>query len=167
MNYFCRVIGLRSVRAPIQINNPPGKKGPPQRLFRYVQVSNNYWKFVDNFLYYEYECFFFTIIKSYFKANLLNLYNRTIVHVQLFFLFTDSDQSCVPWWNIQRETCCNWSAPKFVDIQILKFRCEIVLLFVEIHKIINNFIHSCVFLVRKTAPLMALIFFKQIRQLWT
>ncbi|XP_052673726.1 mucin-5AC-like isoform X1 [Crassostrea angulata] len=32
------VIGLRSVRAPIQINNPPGKKGPPQRLFRFRLV---------------------------------------------------------------------------------------------------------------------------------
>lgn len=144
MRYFCRVIGLRSVRAPIQINNPPGKKGPPQHLFRYVQVSNYQWVFVDNILYYKW---LFSVIKLQFRSKLLNFYNYTIFSRTAFLLFTDSDQSCVPWWNIQRVTCCNWFAPKFVDIQILKFRCEIlVLLFVEIHKIIKNFIHFlCVF----------------------
>lgn len=79
MHYFCRVIGLRSVRAPIQINNPPGKKGPPQRLFRYVQVSNNYWKFVNNFLYYEYECFFSSLLNHISRQICLNF-----TTVQLF-----------------------------------------------------------------------------------
>lgn len=69
-NYFCRVIGLRSVRAPIQINNPPGKKGPPQRLFRYVQVSNNY---------YEYEWFFLSLLNHISRQICLNF-----TTVQLF-----------------------------------------------------------------------------------
>lgn len=78
-NYFCRVIGLRSVRAPIQINNPPGKKGPPQRLFRYVQVSNNIRSLLTLFCITNTNVFFSSLLNHISRQICLNF-----TTVQLF-----------------------------------------------------------------------------------
>lgn len=79
MHYFCRVIGLRSVRAPIQINNPPGKKGPPQRLFRYVQVSNNIRSLLTIFCITNTNVFFSSLLNQISRQICLNF-----TTVQLF-----------------------------------------------------------------------------------
>lgn len=79
MHYFYRVIGLRSVRAPIQINNPPGKKGPPQRLFRYVQVSNNIRSLLTLFCITNTNVFFSSLLNHISRQICLNF-----TTVQLF-----------------------------------------------------------------------------------